>query len=89
MKKKIYCHEVDCEGAPGCQCLKPEAWEEWKFNKIHDKHELFELANDLLGELARNTIFITTKSHIHYDGERLMDELIAKARNILDREYDA
>lgn len=89
MKEKIYCNEVDCQGMPGCPCMKPEAWEKWKFNQMHDKHELFELAHELLDELTRNTIFITSRNRIHYDGERLMHELIAKARTILDREYGA
>ena len=83
MNKEHYCNEADCEGAPGCPCLKPEAWEEWKFNKIHDKHELFELAQELLDELTRNTIFMTSRNRIHYDGERLMQQADDYKKDIL------
>lgn len=46
MKEKIYCNEVDCQGMPGCPCMKPEAWEKWKFNQMHDKHELSEISGE-------------------------------------------
>ena len=86
-KAKIYCNDPDCEGAPGCPCFKPEYWERWKFEKTHDKRELFDLVRDLTHELEVDFKFITSREKIHKAGAAEIRELLRRAGAVLLREY--
>jgi hypothetical protein len=89
MKKKQYCGEVDCDGVPGCACMKPEYWERWKFERLHNKQELFNLASDLLQELQVCRKFVRTRERMHLDGLAMLDELIASSATVIERKWDA
>ena len=87
MKGKIVCREVDCQGAPGCHCMKPEYWERWKFERLHNKQELFDLASDLLQELQVCRKFVGSRERMHPDGLALLDELIANSAAVIERKW--
>ena len=84
---KMRCDDPDCEGIPDCSCISAEYWNQWKFNAIHDKRELFNLVRDLVHEIEFDFKFITSREKIHKAGAAQTRELLKRADAVLLRAY--